>query len=85
MLDLHYVHPTHPLASHIIQYYGIYSQLPLDERFVWVIEANARLIDLIVNQLSSLKNNDNFFFHAHTLVDNISKHIHIISYISSML
>ncbi|KAL0005674.1 hypothetical protein SO802_013235 [Lithocarpus litseifolius] len=41
MLDLLYVHPTHPLASHIIHYYGIYFQLPPRERYVWVIDANA--------------------------------------------
>uniref|UniRef100_A0A2N9FQP0 5'-3' exoribonuclease n=1 Tax=Fagus sylvatica TaxID=28930 RepID=A0A2N9FQP0_FAGSY len=41
MLDLLYVHPAHPLASHIIHYYRICSHLPPPERFVGVIDANA--------------------------------------------
>ncbi len=60
MLDLLYVHPAHPLASHIIHYYRICSHLPPPERFVGVIDANARLVDLIINQLSCLQNYDHF-------------------------
>lgn len=60
MLDLLYVHPAHPLASQIIQYYRICFQLDLHEKFVWPIDQSARLVNLIISWLSSFKNYDHF-------------------------
>ncbi|XP_029125896.1 5'-3' exoribonuclease 4 isoform X1 [Cajanus cajan] len=41
MLDLLYVNHSHDLASHILSYYHVCSQLPLHERGVWPIDTNA--------------------------------------------
>lgn len=41
MFDLLYVHPAHPLALQIIQYYRICFQLPPHEKFVLPIDTNA--------------------------------------------
>lgn len=48
MFDLLYVHPAHPLALQIIQYYRICFQLPPHEKFVLPIDTNARWVSLLI-------------------------------------
>jgi hypothetical protein len=55
MYDLLYVHHAHPLASHVFHYYRICFNLPPHEKFVWPIDINARLVNLIISYLSILR------------------------------
>ena len=45
MLDLLYVHVSHPLAAQIMSYYQFFYQLAPDQRY-WPIDTNVRLVEL---------------------------------------
>jgi hypothetical protein len=49
MFDLLYVHRAHPLAHHIFDYYTICLHLPPHQKFVCLIDINARLVNLIIS------------------------------------
>lgn len=44
MLDLLFVYPSHPLASHITLYYQVYCQSPPHVRLPWAIDTSLRLV-----------------------------------------
>lgn len=46
MLDLLYVHASHPLAAQIMSYYQFFSQLAPHQRYPWPIDTNVRLFEL---------------------------------------
>jgi len=48
MLDLLYVNRAHDLASHILSYYHVSSQLAPHKRCVRPIDTNARLVNRLV-------------------------------------
>lgn len=59
MTDLLYVHPLHTLAQQIVMYYHFYVQMPLDQKFPWAIDTNARFVVVVIFFLIC---NRNLFF-----------------------